>query len=107
VTLHPAMGNYLDMRGNRAQYLNSSNQIVIPNENYAREILQLFSIGLNELEPDGSLKLDSQGLAIPTYDQPVVQGFARVFTGWNYHQGAQSTSPARDDTTLMTHPFVF
>ena len=81
VTLHPAMGNYLDMRGNRAQYTNSSGQPIIPNENYAREVLQLFSIGLSELQPDGTLKLDSQGLAIPTYDQPVVQGFARVFTG--------------------------
>jgi hypothetical protein len=55
-----------------------------PNENYAREILQLFSIGLNNMHPDGTLKLDPQGLPIPTYDQSTIQNFARVFTGWDF-----------------------
>lgn len=60
ITLNPAMGRYLDMAGN-----NKSN----PNENYAREILQLFSIGLDQLNPDGTPQLDAQGNRIPTYDQ--------------------------------------
>ncbi|MEO6436967.1 MAG: DUF1800 family protein, partial [Tepidisphaeraceae bacterium] len=81
VTLSPAMGLYLDMRGNRKQTTTT-----IPNENYAREILQLFSIGVQQLHPDGSLKLDTFGLPIPTYDQNVVVGFSRTFTGWNWHQ---------------------
>lgn len=80
VTLHPMMGQYLNMRGNRKPF---SPLFTAPNENYAREVLQLFSIGLNQLQPDGTLKLSSQGLPIPTYDQSVIEGFAHVFTGWN------------------------
>lgn len=75
VTLNPNMGRYLDMVGN-----NRAN----PNENYAREILQLFSIGLFELNDDGTLMLDGSGNPIPTYDQDTVVSFARVFTGWNF-----------------------
>lgn len=75
ITLNPAMGNYLDMAGNV-----SAN----PNENYAREILQLFSIGLYELNEDGSLVIGSDGQPIPAYDQSTVNAFARVFTGWNF-----------------------
>jgi uncharacterized protein (DUF1800 family) len=74
MTLNPGMGAYLDMAGN-----NKSN----PNENYAREILQLFSVGLDQLNPDGTPKLDAQGNRIPTYDQTTITNFARVFTGWN------------------------
>ena len=79
VTLSPAMGVYLDMAG-------SSRTIpelgLHPNENYAREILQLFSIGLYELHPDGTLHLDAENQPIPTYDQETVEAFARAFTGW-------------------------
>jgi uncharacterized protein (DUF1800 family) len=85
-TLHPAMGRYLDMLGNRNGDITTGR---IPNENYAREINQLFSIGLNRLWPDGSLVLDSKFSPIPTYDQSVIQGYARVFTGWNYNQPRQ------------------
>jgi uncharacterized protein (DUF1800 family) len=53
-----------------------------PNENYAREVLQLFSIGLYALHPDGTLRLDARNQPIPTYDQEVVKAFARAFTGW-------------------------
>ena len=74
VTLHPIMGHYLNMQGN----LKSA-----PNENYAREIMQLFSIGLYMLQPDGTLMLDSTGQPIPTYTQPLVTSFAAVYTGWN------------------------
>ena len=73
MTLNPGMGNYLDMmRSTRSN----------PNENYPREILQLFTIGLFMLNPDGTLQLDGQGNPIPTYDQDKVNNFTKVFTGW-------------------------
>lgn len=80
VTLHPIMGQYLNMRGNTKPI---SPLFTAPNENYAREVLQLFSTGLNELQPDGTLKLGSNGLPIATYDQSIIEGFSHVFTGWN------------------------
>jgi uncharacterized protein (DUF1800 family) len=73
VTLNPAMGDYLNMR---------TSTKFNPNENYGREVLQLFSIGLYKLNLDGTLQLDGQGNPIPTYDQNVVTNFAKVFTGW-------------------------
>ena len=87
VTLTPAMGLYLDMRGNAKGDLTTG---VHPNENYAREIMQLFSLGLNRLWPDGTLVLDSSGNLIPTYNQDVITGVARVFTGWTYGQDLQA-----------------
>ncbi len=75
ITLNPGMGNYLDMvRSTRNN----------PNENYAREILQLFSIGLFMLNQDGTLQLDGSGKPIPTYDQNTVNNFTKVFTGWTF-----------------------
>lgn len=82
VTLHPAMGLYLDMRRNDKPDITIGRS---PNENYGREVLQLFSIGLRKLHPDGTLKLDRDGLPIATYGQEEVVGFAHVFTGWNYY----------------------
>jgi uncharacterized protein (DUF1800 family) len=81
VTLHPAMGIYLSMLGNEKP--DPANNIR-PDENYARELMQLFSIGLVELNIDGTEKLDPQNQPIPTYDQAVIEGFAHVFTGWTY-----------------------
>jgi uncharacterized protein (DUF1800 family) len=75
ITLTPAMGEYLDMR------LSTRTN---PNENFAREVLQLFSIGTDTLNPDGTPQLDPQGIPIPTYSQTQVVEFARVFTGWNF-----------------------
>lgn len=75
MTLNPAMGNYLDMA------ISTRNS---PNENYAREILQLFAIGLYQLNQDGTLRRDTAGNPIPTYDQNVVNGFTKVFTGWTF-----------------------
>lgn len=75
VTLSPTMGNYLDMvRSTKAN----------PNENYPREIMQLFSIGLVMLNRDGTLKHDTEGNPIPTYDQETVNDLSKVFTGWTY-----------------------
>jgi hypothetical protein len=72
LTVNPAMGEYLNMAGNTKSNVN---------ENYAREILQLFSIGLNELNDDGTLR---SGSPVPTYDQTTIAELARVFTGWNF-----------------------
>ena len=81
LTLHPAMGVYLSMLGNEKPNpaLN-----IRPDENYARELMQLFAIGLVELNTDGSEKLDGFGQPIPTYDQSIIEGFAHVFTGWTW-----------------------
>ena len=79
VTLHPAMGHYLDLKGSQKQ---DDARGVMPNENYARELLQLFSIGTEQLNVDGTVRKDAQGKPIPTYDESIVQGFARAFTGW-------------------------
>jgi uncharacterized protein (DUF1800 family) len=81
VTLSPTMGVYLDMLSNDKADPETGAQ---PNENFAREILQLFSIGLYQLHPDGSLKLDATGLPIPTYGQAEIEGLAAVFTGWTH-----------------------
>jgi uncharacterized protein (DUF1800 family) len=80
-TLTPSMGRYLDMLRN-----DKPDQTVgrIPNENYAREIKQLFSVGLYRMWPDGSLMLTSKDTPIDTYTQREILGFAHVFTGWDY-----------------------
>jgi len=95
ITLNPAMGDYLDMAGNRATN---------PNENYAREVLQLFSIGLTQLNQDGTPMIGLDGQPIPTYDQDTVNAFARVFTGWNY--AATPTPPPAPATTNYFVPMV-
>jgi len=74
VTLNAGMGEYLNMRGNSK---------VAPNENYAREVMQLFSVGVDLLNQDGTPVLDAQGNHVPTYSQADITNFARVFTGWN------------------------
>ncbi len=81
VTLNPAMGEYLDMRRSVATN---------PNENFAREILQLFSLGVNQLNLDGTPVLDAQGAPVPAYTQTTVNEFTRVFTGWNLAATFQS-----------------
>ena len=75
ITLSPTMGHYLDMA--RSTRFN-------PNENYPREILQLFSIGLYMLNQDGTVKLDPQGNPIPTYSQHDINELSKVFTGWTF-----------------------
>ena len=76
VTLNPGMGEYLNMRGNS---VNGGN----PNENYAREIMQLFSIGVDTLNQDGTPVLDAQANRVPSYDQTTIANLARIFTGWD------------------------
>jgi uncharacterized protein (DUF1800 family) len=91
VALHPAMGIYLSMLGNEKpnDALN-----IRPDENFAREMMQLFSIGLVQLNIDGTRIPDNQGTPVPTYDQSVIEAFAHVYTGWNF-AGAPSFREAR------------
>ncbi|MEM0924572.1 MAG: DUF1800 family protein, partial [Planctomycetota bacterium] len=78
VTYHPVMGVYLSHNRNRKTDLAASR---FPDENYAREIMQLFTIGLYELEQDGRLKKDESGNLIPTYDNDDIKEYAKIFTG--------------------------
>lgn len=85
VTLSPMMGIYLSsLRNAKATFDARGNTITLPDENYAREIMQLFTIGLHELNPDGTLRLDPAGQPIPTYTQETITQTAKVFTGWAY-----------------------
>ena len=81
VTLHPAMGYYLNLLESAKADPQKGTH---PNENYAREVLQLFSIGLVRLNLDGSPQLDAAGVPLPTYDEAMVKGFAAAFSGWSY-----------------------
>jgi hypothetical protein len=102
VTLNAGMGEYLNMRGNSK---------VAPNENYAREVLQLFSVGVDLLNQDGTPVLDAQGNHIPTYSQADITNFARVFTGWNLSpnkpfvdaNGAASNVPNYTDPMILVN----
>lgn len=98
VTLNPLMGEYLTMlRSDKAS----------PDENYAREIMQLFSIGLIMLNPDGTPLCDVNGHDIPTYDNDLIIELARVFTGWSYagSQNFNYTSYGQTDYFSSMVPF--
>jgi uncharacterized protein (DUF1800 family) len=84
ITINPAMGNYLDVNNNTRTR---------PNENYAREILQLFSIGTARLNIDGTVQLDDAGQPVPTYTQDDINNFARVFTGWRFAPAPRTGVP--------------
>ncbi|WP_172425732.1 DUF1800 domain-containing protein, partial [Vandammella animalimorsus] len=102
VSLSPAMGVYLSSRGNRRANPRTGR---IPDENYAREVMQLFSIGLYELNQDGSLKL-AGGKPIETYTQETVSNMARVFTGWDYDMTGhiKGTNPLRERNPMALRP---
>ncbi len=95
MTLSPAMGEYLDMVRSTRQN---------PNENYPRELLQLFTIGLYKLNQDGTLALDGQGNRIPTYDQDKINQFTKVFTGWS--QCNNSGNPACANAAVGSPNFI-
>lgn len=94
VTKSPAMGQYLTYRSNPKSYPAIGLE---PDENYAREVMQLFSIGLYMLNPDGSLILDGAGQPIPTYGDADVKGLAKVFTGWSLNRGAAYAGVSQSD----------
>jgi uncharacterized protein (DUF1800 family) len=105
VTLSPVMGNYLTyLRNAKANPATGTSA----DENYAREVMQLFTIGLNQLQPDGTLRLDATGLPIPTYDQTTIVQTANVFTGWSYYQSVANPSfyggAVNFDQPMMLYP---
>ncbi len=89
VTLSPAMGVYLNLANSKKPATGQH-----ANENYGREFLQLMSVGVNQLNMDGTLVVDSQGQPIPTYSATEIQGFARVFTGWTF-SNSDGTAPSK------------
>lgn len=95
MTLSPAMGEYLDMVRSTRQN---------PNENYPRELLQLFSVGLYMLNPDGTYQVDGQGNRIPTYDQAKIDQFTKVFTGWT--QCSNGSNPACANIAVGAPNFI-
>jgi uncharacterized protein (DUF1800 family) len=103
VTLSPQMGHYLDMVNNRKADPVKGTQ---PNENFARELLQLFSIGTVELNPDGTPLLDAKGAPIPTYGQHEVKEFARALTGWAYAPYATGQAKGPNDDRFFAVPMV-
>jgi uncharacterized protein (DUF1800 family) len=89
VTLNPIMGQFLSMLGN-----DKGNATTDPDENYAREVMQLFTVGLYKLNDDGSQQLDATGKPIPTYSNTDVMGLAKVFTGFSWNIPGDSTDNA-------------
>jgi uncharacterized protein (DUF1800 family) len=82
VAMHPAMGQYLSHLKNRKEDLVLGR---VPDQNFAREILQLFSVGLQQLNIDGTLKLDGNGAPIETYTTADIEGLSSVFTGFSWY----------------------
>ena len=98
ITLSPAMGVYLNMRGNQKEDANTGRQ---PDENYAREVLQLFSIGLHQLNLDGTPKAGPGGRPIETYTNADIAGLAKVLTGWDY------SNPNSLDYAYVRRPMAY
>ena len=99
VSTSVAMGGYLTYKGSQ-----KANPTIgsLPDENYARELMQLFTVGLIQLNPDGTAKLDAKGQALETYVQDDVSQLARVFTGWDIDTSVGSA----DDPIRVTSPMV-
>lgn len=99
VTLSPIMGIYLSALRNGKATFNAQGQVLTQaDENFAREIMQLFTIGLHELNPDGTVRLDPNGQPIPTYTQETIVQLAKVFTGWSF---ANTTPGATANNNLF------
>lgn len=104
VTLHPAMGNYLDMVNNRA--FNTASQPIVPNENYAREMLQLFTLGVFQLNDDGTEKVDTTGAPLPAYTEAQVQAFSRALSGWTYGATTGCPTVGKSNPANYTVPMI-
>lgn len=98
ITLNPAMGYYLSTRGNRKEDTRTGR---VPDENYAREVMQLFTIGLYQLNPDGSRRLDASGQPIETYSNSDVTNLARVFTGYDWDFTGNVRTPSTGDPNRL------
>lgn len=105
VSKSPIQGKYLShLQNQKTVYDGNGNVLFSPDENYAREILQLFSIGLVHRHPDGSLKLGADGLPIQTYSNNDITHLARVFTGWSFSKKngpAGSGYPVQNNTNFL------
>ncbi len=103
VTLNPGMGRYLNMANN-----NKANPArgTAANENYGRELMQLFTLGLNQLNPDGSPVLDSTGTPIPMYDAATVTAISKALTGWTYPTAPDTTPRANNPTYYIGQMFA-
>lgn len=99
VSLSPAMGIYLSHMNNQKEDAATGR---LPDENYAREVMQLFSIGLWKLNQDGSRQLDASGNPIPTYGIPEVMGMAKVFTGWTFNGVRAWNAPMMNNPTITS-----
>ena len=99
VSTSVAMGGYLTFKGSRKANPASGS---LPDENYARELMQLFTVGLVQLNPDGSAKLGTDGQPLETYAQADVSGLARVFTGWE----TDTSLATADDPDRVVAPMV-
>jgi uncharacterized protein (DUF1800 family) len=101
VTLSPTMGKYLDLANSIGVGATSA-----PNENYPREVMQLFTIGIYQLNQDGTWKQDAMGLPIPTYQQNTVKEMARALSGWTYPSvpGAAYRSTNNENFTGLMEP---
>jgi uncharacterized protein (DUF1800 family) len=99
VTLNPMMGQFLSMQGN-----DKGNATTDPDENYAREVMQLFTIGLYQLNDDGSQKLDSNSQPIPTYSNTDVMGLAKVFTGFSWNIPGDTSDTAWSNCCAYVGP---
>jgi uncharacterized protein (DUF1800 family) len=91
ITLTPAMGRYLNMLNNRSEQVSG----VPANENYARELMQLFTIGIPKLNQNGTPILDELGAPDPAYTEQDVKELARILTGWTFGDGNPATSPVK------------
>jgi uncharacterized protein (DUF1800 family) len=98
ITVSPVMGYYLDMVNNRRATGNFQ-----PNENYAREIMQLFSIGVFQMNQDGTLKRDSGGNLIATYGQPDILDLTRALTGWTFAPVSGATARAANPINYLAN----
>lgn len=104
VTYSATMGVYLTFVNNPKTDL-SENQF--PDENYAREVMQLFTIGLYELNNDGTYKLDPQGERIPTYDNVDIAEFSKVYTGLTYGDASMFPMYRQSDTSYVPDMIMF
>ena len=103
VTLSPAMGYFLNTKGNRKEDPAKGR---VPDENYSREVMQLFTIGVYELNLDGTEKLDGQGNKIESYDSDDVSQLARVFTGYDFDRRYFNQEPPQFNYTIFDREYT-
>jgi len=103
MTLSPAMGNYLSMANNNK---GNAAKGTAANENYARELMQLFTLGLTQLNPDGTPVLDANKQPVATYNQAIVTNMARVLTGWTYPTAPDAKPKANNPPYYLGQMFA-